>query len=80
MSVGILVDAEVNPMRIYGTNEVYAKKIDLSAYSLSRYLSYHPSARRNRGVYQLKTNEALVSVPEMTNSPAARTKARLQLE
>jgi hypothetical protein len=36
----ILVDAETNPMRVYVTNEAYAKKISPDAYALSSYPGY----------------------------------------
>lgn len=36
----ILVDAETNPMRVYVTNEAYAKKVNAHAYALSSYPGY----------------------------------------
>jgi hypothetical protein len=37
----ILVDAETTPMKVYVTNEAYAKKINANAYGLSTYPGYY---------------------------------------
>jgi len=37
----ILVDAETTPMKVYVTNEAYAKKINANAYALSTYPGYY---------------------------------------